>query len=186
MLASLTHHTTLIPLCSSGCPPLHPPMSWLACLTCAPPLPIHQDCSCISHTQVQPLDIEEHYEDTSHQFLVSSPQTLSVQREASPWCYFIIPGHSWCSVLSHLEQTYCCFLWYRLNVGATTNKSPSPVCFNYHETPVPKLFLYHWNCKHPFPGKCLSTRSEQTEWEAWRDEVCGKGGFIHSSKLLYF
>lgn len=73
----------------AGCPPVHPPMSWLACLTCAPPLPIHQDCSCISHTQVQPLDIEEHYEDTSHQFLVSSPQTLSVQREASPWCYFI-------------------------------------------------------------------------------------------------
>lgn len=27
------------------------------------------DCSCISHAQVQPLDIEERYEDTSHHFL---------------------------------------------------------------------------------------------------------------------
>uniref|UniRef100_A0A3B5MI79 Protein kinase domain-containing protein n=1 Tax=Xiphophorus couchianus TaxID=32473 RepID=A0A3B5MI79_9TELE len=26
------------------------------------------DCSCISHSQVQPMDIEERYEDTSHQF----------------------------------------------------------------------------------------------------------------------
>lgn len=68
------------------CPPLHPPWSWQACLTCAPPLPIHQDCSCISHTQVQPLDLEEHYEDTSHQFLVSSLESLFSQRRASPWC----------------------------------------------------------------------------------------------------
>lgn len=53
-------------LCTHPCPGRHvSPMP--------PSLPIHQDCSCISHTQVQPLDIEEHYEDTSHQFLVSSP-----------------------------------------------------------------------------------------------------------------
>uniref|UniRef100_A0A3P8W640 STE20 related adaptor beta n=1 Tax=Cynoglossus semilaevis TaxID=244447 RepID=A0A3P8W640_CYNSE len=36
------------------------------------------DCSCISHAQVQPMDIEEHYEDTSHHFLSfdSSQSTL--------------------------------------------------------------------------------------------------------------
>lgn len=88
MLASLTlhGHSEWFPSTPwAVCPPLHPPSSWQACLTCAPPLPIHQDCSCISHTQVQPLDIEEHYEDTSHQFLVSSLETLSAQRQASPW-----------------------------------------------------------------------------------------------------
>uniref|UniRef100_A0A3B4AQ85 Protein kinase domain-containing protein n=1 Tax=Periophthalmus magnuspinnatus TaxID=409849 RepID=A0A3B4AQ85_9GOBI len=49
-------------------PPLQTPHSLWACLTSAPP-PSPQDCSCISHAQVQPMDIEECYEDTSHQFL---------------------------------------------------------------------------------------------------------------------
>lgn len=43
------------------------------------PPPLHQDCSCISHAQVQPMDIEERYEDTSHQFLVSSQDTVSME-----------------------------------------------------------------------------------------------------------
>lgn len=89
MLPSLTlhGHSEWFPSAPwAVCPPLHPPSSWQACLTYAPPLPIHQDCSCISHTQVQPLDIEEHYEDTSHQFLVSRLETLSAQRQVSPWC----------------------------------------------------------------------------------------------------
>ncbi|KAK2880308.1 hypothetical protein Q8A73_023006 [Channa argus] len=55
-----------------------------ACLTCAPP-PLHQDCSCISHAQVQPMDIEERYEDTSHQFLVSSQDAVSMETE--PFVY---------------------------------------------------------------------------------------------------
>ncbi|XP_056884559.1 STE20-related kinase adapter protein beta isoform X2 [Takifugu flavidus] len=40
------------------------------------------DCSCISHTQVQPLDIEEHYEDTSHQFLSCDSSEYALQGPA--------------------------------------------------------------------------------------------------------
>lgn len=46
--------------------------------------PVHQDCSCISHAQVQPLDIEDRYEDTSHQFLVSSRDTVSMETGVTP------------------------------------------------------------------------------------------------------
>ncbi|KAM8905226.1 STE20-related kinase adapter protein beta [Spinachia spinachia] len=60
-----------------------PCLSW-ACLTCAPPpsLTLHQDCSCISHTQVQPLDIEECYEDISHQFLSCDSSEYTLQGPA--------------------------------------------------------------------------------------------------------
>lgn len=62
-------------------PPPAPPRQ--ACLTSPvlpPPFLVHQDCSCISHAQVQPLDIEERYEDTSHHFLVSSPDAVGMRR----------------------------------------------------------------------------------------------------------
>lgn len=48
------------------------------------PLLLHpppQDCSCISHSQVQPMDIEERYEDTSHQFRVSSWHAVIISLE---------------------------------------------------------------------------------------------------------
>ncbi|XP_053725073.1 STE20-related kinase adapter protein beta isoform X1 [Synchiropus splendidus] len=41
------------------------------------------DCSCISHTQVQPMDIEEHYEDSSHQFLSSDTSEYTLQGPSS-------------------------------------------------------------------------------------------------------
>lgn len=40
------------------------------------------DCSCISHTQVQPLDIEERYEDISHQFLSCDGSEYTLQGPA--------------------------------------------------------------------------------------------------------
>ncbi|KAF7664159.1 hypothetical protein LDENG_00187250 [Lucifuga dentata] len=40
------------------------------------------DCSCISHAQVQPMDIEEQYEDTSHQFLSSDGSEYTLQGPA--------------------------------------------------------------------------------------------------------
>uniref|UniRef100_A0A8C2WLW6 STE20 related adaptor beta n=1 Tax=Cyclopterus lumpus TaxID=8103 RepID=A0A8C2WLW6_CYCLU len=40
------------------------------------------DCSCISHTQVQPLNTEEHYEDISHQFLSSDGSEYTLQGPA--------------------------------------------------------------------------------------------------------
>ncbi|TMS11835.1 STE20-related kinase adapter protein beta [Larimichthys crocea] len=40
------------------------------------------DCSCISHAQVQPLDIEERYEDTSHQFLSCDGSEYTLQGPA--------------------------------------------------------------------------------------------------------
>lgn len=59
-----------------------------ACLT-SPVLPphflVHQDCSCISHAQVQPLDIEERYEDTSHHFLVSKSPDVVGMRNGGWW-----------------------------------------------------------------------------------------------------
>ncbi|KAI4792165.1 hypothetical protein KUCAC02_033577 [Chaenocephalus aceratus] len=41
------------------------------------------DCSCISHTQVQPLDVEERYEDISHQFLSRDSSQYTLQGPAS-------------------------------------------------------------------------------------------------------
>ncbi|KAM6893235.1 STE20-related kinase adapter protein beta [Lycodopsis pacificus] len=40
------------------------------------------DCSCISHTQVQPLDREEQYEDISHQFLSCDGSEYTLQGPA--------------------------------------------------------------------------------------------------------
>ncbi|MEQ2266230.1 hypothetical protein XENORESO_015727 [Xenotaenia resolanae] len=40
------------------------------------------DCSCISHAQVQPVDIEERYEDTSHQFLSCDGSEYTLQGPA--------------------------------------------------------------------------------------------------------
>uniref|UniRef100_M4A0N0 STE20 related adaptor beta n=1 Tax=Xiphophorus maculatus TaxID=8083 RepID=M4A0N0_XIPMA len=40
------------------------------------------DCSCISHSQVQPMDIEERYEDTSHQFLSCDGSEYTLQGPA--------------------------------------------------------------------------------------------------------
>ncbi|XP_061572159.1 STE20-related kinase adapter protein beta isoform X1 [Cololabis saira] len=40
------------------------------------------DCSCISHSQVQPMDIEERYEDTSHQFLSCDGSEFTLQGPA--------------------------------------------------------------------------------------------------------
>lgn len=69
-----------------------------ACLTSPllpPPFLVHQDCSCISHAQVQPLDIEERYEDTSHHFLVSSPDAVGMRRGGWRGSHPVItPRHS--------------------------------------------------------------------------------------------
>uniref|UniRef100_A0A3B4FNS5 STE20-related kinase adapter protein beta-like n=1 Tax=Pundamilia nyererei TaxID=303518 RepID=A0A3B4FNS5_9CICH len=40
------------------------------------------DCSCISHAQVQPMDIEERYEDISHQFLSCDGSEYTLQGPA--------------------------------------------------------------------------------------------------------
>ncbi|XP_028321686.1 STE20-related kinase adapter protein beta [Gouania willdenowi] len=40
------------------------------------------DCSCISHAQVQPMDIEEHYEDHSHHFLSCDGSEYTLQGPA--------------------------------------------------------------------------------------------------------
>ncbi|XP_024866723.1 STE20-related kinase adapter protein beta [Kryptolebias marmoratus] len=40
------------------------------------------DCSCISHAQVQPMDIEERYEDPSHQFLSCDGSEYTLQGPA--------------------------------------------------------------------------------------------------------
>lgn len=61
-------------------PPLLPRQACLTSPLLPPPFLVHQDCSCISHAQVQPLDIEERYEDTSHHFLVSSPDAVGMRR----------------------------------------------------------------------------------------------------------
>lgn len=83
--ASRSHTSTfpyprsLLPACSLTTPP--PQQACLTSPVLPPPFLVHQDCSCISHAQVQPLDIEERYEDTSHHFLVSSPDAVGMRRE---------------------------------------------------------------------------------------------------------